>query len=1227
MPASRRVGRSGPSGYWAPIPGGPGAAAGSCAGGRGSARAPARSPSRPALGRCYCRRLRRRLRRPPRRAGSFMAAPPAAPTRPLAAHTCARRRPRAPPPSLARAPNWLRKVPGAGGGPLAGHTDGTPGPTDRRAARGQVRCARGCRGSLRFRSSGNAAGPPCLGRGDAAPSNNCGGPGARPASWLGHPSGSRGCRAPRRLGEPCGPRGPTPGVLAASLALSRAFRGPQSRLPRPSALESPGLARLATRAGVPSRPRPLRAVKLGPGLVSAPGAEPTAPGVAHQKWNRTRGRLAGPPVPAPKQGPKNSCPGQEAYTKIDSLLEGETAPQTPLPAPGEVLRSGCYVCVCPHREVRTARPCGPRGAGPRPRAGRRSLLPAPADEHTGRRGTQVGAGASSCLAGLEASQEEQPPSLPLSLHAFVSPLLNFSSTAQDPPSISMRDAEQGGLPSTDQCFSPGVRTGLPAGTASSLSGLLPGACGENAGGRGGGCHKRLCAPSPSYAPPDTPWQRLWVTRSLANERGTLCFFAFSSSLRPHLGSPDDSRKGTPHSGHQRSEGAGAAARKLRDKRDPASRSLGVQSAVSTAESARPGRVQHRGQRPAPGALLGAACPGARGPLAAPARAASIVNGTKDRPASCAKTVWLQSASGDDAHRGLRDIMCVVSFLSPVRADAGCKMQKETALATLGLSADCGLALTRFLPGAVDTAAALPVSRFEPLCSGERGGNWQQIPAHRQEVSDHALGQLELRGHPYLSSSWPSAAQPPLGHSVAHPPDVPLITLRSGHRSDSVARAGPGGSRDGKCPGVASVVCRGGGARVSEGCGAVTRSAVPRAGQQDTGVGGTGSPRGPHGCPSAAGVCDGTSPPTPTVPSRSPPRRPPGAPQGGGPAARVCMSAPECGGANPCASCGSDLRVGNRRACEPNGGGPGERPRGRGAGGKHIEGGEKGNIKIHCEPHSGLTISNEPRLGCKRAARRPRTLPPVRASAAAAPDQPARRPLEAGPVGHSGASPKAPSQMPPPQTIVDLLEREWGVGAAVPEGTEPGNRGLDEGHVRTLIGTSGPRPATPVAISVFYSQPHANSRPHVKTQRWRRRTYDPAVPFQRGHADEGAEKSKRLPGARFPPVLSSVFGSSAVCAACPVAGAPPLPRVKSRAGLDPQPARHHSGGCAAFGLCLEHFLHQPRLEDEDEDEDEDGCCSAHSLSSGLYPGPLTRSCHGRFEWGTPSEGSPWSLFLL
>lgn len=45
MPASRR---SGPSGYWAPIPGGPGDAARSRAGGRGSAR----SPCRPALGRC-----------------------------------------------------------------------------------------------------------------------------------------------------------------------------------------------------------------------------------------------------------------------------------------------------------------------------------------------------------------------------------------------------------------------------------------------------------------------------------------------------------------------------------------------------------------------------------------------------------------------------------------------------------------------------------------------------------------------------------------------------------------------------------------------------------------------------------------------------------------------------------------------------------------------------------------------------------------------------------------------------------------------------------------------------------------------------------------------------------------------------------------------------------------------------------------------------------------------
>ena len=55
--------------------------------------------------------------------------------------------------------------------------------------------------------------------------------------------------------------------------------------------------------------------------------------------------------------------------------------------------------------------------------------------------------------------------------------------------------------------------------------------------------------------------------------------------------------------------------------------------------------------------------------------------------------------------------------------------------------------------------------------------------------------LPLWPEPCLSSSWPSAAQPSLGHSVAHPPDIPLITLLSHHRSDSVARAGSGGSRD------------------------------------------------------------------------------------------------------------------------------------------------------------------------------------------------------------------------------------------------------------------------------------------------------------------------------------------------------------------------------------------------------------------------------------------------
>ena len=58
---------------------------------------------------------------------------------------------------------------------------------------------------------------------------------------------------------------------------------------------------------------------------------------------------------------------------------------------------------------------------------------------------------------------------------------------------------------------------------------------------------------------------------------------------------------------------------------------------------------------------------------------------------------------------------------------------------------------------------------------------------------------------------------------------------------------------------------------------------------------------------------------------------------------------------------------------------------------------------------------------------------------------------------SGASSKVLSQIPRPQTIVDLLEQEWWAGAAAPEGTEPGNPGLDEGHVRGRLSSAGPPP--------------------------------------------------------------------------------------------------------------------------------------------------------------------------
>lgn len=101
-----------------------------------------------------------------------------------------------------------------------------------------------------------------------------------------------------------------------------------------------------------------------------------APGVAHQKWNRTRGRRAGPPSSPPlKPGPKNSCQGQEAYTKIDSLPEGKGSTASPLPAPGEVLRPGCYTRLPTPRGAH--RPAlRPSRAGPRRGRGRLSRTPA-----------------------------------------------------------------------------------------------------------------------------------------------------------------------------------------------------------------------------------------------------------------------------------------------------------------------------------------------------------------------------------------------------------------------------------------------------------------------------------------------------------------------------------------------------------------------------------------------------------------------------------------------------------------------------------------------------------------------------------------------------------------------------------------------------------------------------------------------------------------------------------
>lgn len=275
------------------------------------------------------------------------------------------------------------------------------------------------------------------GRGQPRLLNNCGirlrrgrgGPRARLKSWLGHPGGrpasppAPGARGPGALaapeasvplggwGEEWGPRGPTPGVFAASSAPSQAFRGPRSRLSPSlrsrSPLVSRGLPRSGSPALCPLPPLPLlrRQIRARPRVPAGGGAGgPQGRSLDVESKMGTAGGSSRPRPP--KREPKKSYRRQEAYTEIDSLKEGETSQQTP---PSHARRNksfgpGLYVRTFVYSgEVCTP---GPWPSGWRDRlasvggtaAAPSSLRPptrTPAD-----RGTQAGAGGGSARASV-----------------------------------------------------------------------------------------------------------------------------------------------------------------------------------------------------------------------------------------------------------------------------------------------------------------------------------------------------------------------------------------------------------------------------------------------------------------------------------------------------------------------------------------------------------------------------------------------------------------------------------------------------------------------------------------------------------------------------------------------------------------------------------------------------------------------------------------------------------
>lgn len=177
--------------------------------------------------------------------------------------------------------------------------------------------------------------------------------------------------------------------------------GPASpgRSSRGSLLESPGLPCSGSRSLRPPRPRPLRVVKLGPGLGFPQGAGPAAPGLLLRSGIENEGGRTALPPPPPKMGMEESYKQQAAYIKIDILqVRGHRRANAFAPAPGETSPTVRSLFAHIHLQLRCAhhRACGLGRAGRvrgRDRAARQRPPPPAAEPASSpaAAGTQVGA--------------------------------------------------------------------------------------------------------------------------------------------------------------------------------------------------------------------------------------------------------------------------------------------------------------------------------------------------------------------------------------------------------------------------------------------------------------------------------------------------------------------------------------------------------------------------------------------------------------------------------------------------------------------------------------------------------------------------------------------------------------------------------------------------------------------------------------------------------------------